>query len=288
MAKGIGIKFIMGILIGLLALIIIAAIVFKLFGNQLIRTGIIAGGQKALQVDMRLDSIDLKLFAGEVNLKGMEIDNPEGYNHPTFVTLEHAYVGVNVSSLMSDTIEIDKIQLDDIYLTIEQKGTTNNLQQILDNLPKSEPKKPVPGSEREAAGKKNLSIKVLEINNIEVKAKLLPIPGRADTVTLRLKPIRLENLGTGQKFDMADLTARILMAISRGIAEQGRELLPTDMINSIGDELGKQGEQLLRSGQEAGQQLLEGTKDIGKGAADTIKDLGGLFRKKDQPEEPKE
>jgi hypothetical protein len=72
---------------------------------------------------------------------------------------------------------------------------------------------------------------------------------------------------------MAGVIAKVLRAISKGIAEQGADVLPTDMIGSIGTELGKQGEA-----------LLEGTQDIGKSATDTIKDLGGLFKKKEENE----
>ena len=100
---------------------------------------------------------------------------------------------------------------------------------------------------------------------------MLPIPGQADTVTLRIKPIRLENLGTDEKIDFAGLTAKILKAISKGIAEQGADVLPTDMIGSIGDELGKHGEALLK-----------GTKDIGKSATDAIGGIGDLFKKKEK------
>ena len=267
-------KIIIGILVGLLALILVAALVFKLYGNQLLRTAIVTGAQKALQVDVRLESIDLKVVNGNVDMKNMEIDNPEGYNHPTFLKLGRAYMDLNVSSLTSDTIEMNMVQLENINLVIEQKGTTNNLKEILNNLPKSESTEPDPEPEpaEEGAGK-NVRIKVLEINNIEVKAKLLPIPGQADTVTLRIKPIRLENLGTDEKIDFAGLTAKILTAISKGVYEQGTDVLPTDMIGSIGDELGKQGEA-----------LLQGTKDIGKSATDAIGGIGDLFKKKEKEE----
>ena len=260
-------KIIKGILIGLLALILVIVLLFKLYGNQLLRTAIVTGAEKALQVGVRLESIDVKIVAGKVDLKSMEIDNPEGYQHPTFLKLGHAYMDLNVSSLTSDTIEMDMVQLENINLVIEQKGKTNNLKEILSNLPKSESTEPEPTEEGAA---KNFRIKVLEINNVEVKAKLLPTPGRADTVTLRLKPIRLENLGTKEKIDAADLTAKILKAISKGIAEQGTGILPTEMIGSIGDELGKQGEALIK-----------GSKDIGKSATDAVKGIGDLFKKKE-------
>jgi len=260
--------------IGILAVILIASLLFSLFGDKLIRVAVETGARKALQVDVRLEDISTSLLRGKVDLVNFEIDNPQGYQHESFMKVGHVFMDLNTTSLLSDTVEMEKIQLENIKLVIEQKGTTNNLKEILNNLPKSESTEPEPESKptEEEAGK-NFRIKVLEINNIEVKAKLLPIPGRADTVTLRIKPIRLENLGTNEKIDTAALTAKIITAISKGIAEQGADLLPTDMIGSIGDELGKQGEA-----------LIEGTKDIGKSATDAIKDIGGLFKKKEKEE----
>ncbi|MHC4988877.1 MAG: AsmA family protein, partial [Planctomycetota bacterium] len=135
MAKGKVKKIIVGILVVLLVLIVACALVFKLYGDQLIRTGVIAGAQKALQVDVRLEGVGLKLLAGEASLENLEIDNPKGYKNPMFLKLGHAYVDLDVPTLMSDTVEIETIQLEGINLVIEQKDlTTNNLNDILNNL----------------------------------------------------------------------------------------------------------------------------------------------------------
>jgi len=266
-------KIVRYVLIGILVLIVVVSLLFSLFGDKLIRTAIETGGKKALQVDVRLANISTSLLRGKVELNDLEIDNPEGYQHESFMKIGHAYMNLNTSSLLSDTVEMETIKLDNIHLTIEQKGTTNNLKKILNNLPEPEPTEPEPEEKpkptEEKPGKK-FRIKVLEINNVEVKAKLLPVPGRADTVTLRIKPIRLENLGSEEDIDMAALTSKIVTAISKGIAEQGTDVLPMDMIDSLGDELKKQGEELLKVG-----------KDIGKEATDAIKDIGGLFKKKE-------
>ncbi len=243
--------------IGLLAQIVVASLLFSLFGDKLIRVAVETGAKTALQVDVRLEDISTSLLRGKVDLVNFEIDNPQGYQHESFMKVGHVFVNLNTASLLSDTIDMDMIQLENINLVIEQKGTTNNLKEILNNLPKSESTEPDPEPEpaEEGAGK-NFRIKVLEINNIEVKAKLLPTPGRADTVTLRIKPIRLENLGTDEKIDTAALTAKILNAISKGIAEQGTDVLPTEMIGSIGDKLGKS-------------------------TTEALKGLGDLFKKKE-------
>ena len=277
MAKGKVKKIIISVLVGLLVLILVLALVFKLFGNQIMRTGIVAGAQKALQVPVRLDSIDLKLLAAEADLKNLEIDNPEGYEHPTFLKMGGAYMDLNVTSLLSDTIEITTFKLDDLSLVIEQKGMTSNLKEILNNLPKKEAEEP-----EEKAGGKNVRINVLEINNIEVKADLLPVPGRATTVTLKVKPIRMENIGTGEKVNVAALTSKIIMAITAGVAEQGKDLLPTDMIGSLSKNLTEQGQKLFESGQEATGDVVEGIQDVGKEATDAIKGIGDIFKKKEE------
>jgi len=254
----------------LLILILTAAVIFKLYGNQLIRKGIIAGAQKTLQVGVRLDSVSLKVLAGKADLKNLEIDNPEGYKNPTFLKLGHAFVDLNVSSLLSDTVEIETVQIEDINLVIEQNGLSNNLKDILNNLPESQPAEPETKPAKKGAGK-NIQIKVLEIKNVQVEAKLLPIPGRADQVKLPPINIRLENIGTAEKIDMAGLTKKILTEISKAVADKGKGLLPTDMVDSLGDEL-----------KELSGQLLEDTKDIGKGATDVIKGIGDIFKKKEE------
>lgn len=242
MKKGKAKKVVAFIAIGLLAIIVIATVLFTLFGDKLIRTAIITGGKKALQVEVRLEDISLSLLRGKVELDNFEIDNPEGYQHESFMKVGHVFIDLSTTSLLSDTIEMKMIQLENVNLVIEQKEGSNNLKEILDNLPKSESTKPKPDPESEPAEEgagKNFRIKVLEINNIEVKAKLFSTPGRADTVTLTLKPIRLENLGTEEKIDAAALTAEILKAISIEVTKQGTNVLPEDLLDSVKDELGE-------------------------------------------------
>jgi hypothetical protein len=253
-----------------------------MFGNQAIKVGIETGATMALKVGVSVEDVKLSIFRGTFQLSGLKIKNPAGYQHPEFLALDKAMVALKMKSLLSDTIEIEKVQMDNIQLTIEQKGvTTNNLQEILNALPKSEEKPAKPEAEpktEEKAGKKML-IRELVINGVEVKVKLLPIPGKADTVTLRLNPIVLNDLGSDKPINVAELTAKILKAIAGGIAEQGKDLLPLDMINSIGSGLAEQGKKILETAGQAGEGILKGAGDVGKGATDALK---GIFQKKEK------
>ncbi|MBM4103063.1 MAG: AsmA family protein [Planctomycetes bacterium] len=257
----------------ILAILALILILFTMFGNQAIKVGIETGATMALKVGVSVKDVNLSLFGGKFELAGLKIENPAGYQHTEFLTLDKVTVALKMSSLLSDTIEIEKIQMDNIQLTLEQKGvTTNNLQEILSALPKSEEKAPQPEAApkaEEKAGKKML-IRELVINGVEVKVKLLP--------TLRLNPIVLKDLGSDRPINIAELTAQILKAIAGGIAEQGKDLLPLDMINSIGSGLAEQGKKILETAGQAGEGILKGAGDVGKGASDALK---GIIQKKD-------
>lgn len=249
------------------AIIVLLIVALTVFGNQTLKAGIETGATAALKVGVSLQDVNFSLLGGSVELNGLKVQNPAGYQHPEFLTMAKAAVKLNSASVFSDTVEIEKIQFDQIQLTIEQKGvTTNNLQEILNSLPKSEETAPKP--DQKTAGKQ-LHIKELFINGIEVNAKLLPIPGKADTITLRLNPIVMKDLGSDKPLDVAQLSAKILNAIAAGVAEQGKDLLPADMVNSIGQDLAEQGIKALDT---AGKGILEG-------AGGAIK---GIFQKKEE------
>jgi hypothetical protein len=271
----------------LLVIITSAIVVYKTKGKELIRKGIVTGAQKTLQVPVRLDEVDLVLSEGKATLTNLEIDNPEKYQDkaPTFLKMGQAYIDLDVRSLFTDTVKITTFKIDNIFIAIEQKGNTSNLEEILDNLPKSDAPDAEPESDVKDQGK-DLLIDVLEINNIQVQAELLPIPGRADIVKFKLDPIRLENVGKDYRVSSAKLTAMIMQALSSGIIEKGSELLPIDMVGSLAESLGQQGLKVLEAGEKVGEGLIKGAAGgIEKGAEGAIKGIGGLFTQEKEEEE---
>ncbi len=273
--------------IAVITVIVLAFVLFSIFGNWALKIGIETGATSALKVGVSLQDVNLSLLSGKLELAGLKVENPAGYQHPEFLTIAKAAVALRVGSLLSHTVEIRKIQFDDIQLTLEQKNlTTNNLQEILNSLPKSEKEASKVEEKSQAQSGKKLHIQEVTINEVQVKVKLLPIPGKADTITLRLNPIVMKDLGSDKPIDTAQLSVEILKAIAGGITEQGKDLLPMDIINSIGQGLAKEGQKVLEMGVQTfekatGQtgEILEGTKDVGKQATDALK---GIFQKKEK------
>ncbi|MFC1739496.1 hypothetical protein ACFL1G_10690, partial [Planctomycetota bacterium] len=156
---------------------------------------------------------------------------------------------------------------------IEQKGvTSNNLQDVINAIPKSDAEEKPTAEEKPGKPAKKLHIDRLELKNITVKADLLPIPGKATTVTLNLDPIVMTDLGSDEKMDVAKLSGKILLAIATGVAKQGAGVLPEGMTDAmeatlsgvaeIGKAVGEEGKKVLEGGAEAGKGVIEGLKGL--------------------------
>lgn len=268
----------------LLVIVILAVavvIVVHLFADRAVKIGIETAATKTLNVEVTIGDVDLSIIGGKLRLQNLVIKNPPGYQHDKLLELRNAKIEVDVRSLLGDVVNIREIKLDGMNVVLEQRGVfSNNLQDVIRAIPAKDKQVSEP------SGKK-LHIDNLEITNTKVKVKLLPIPGKADTVTLNLAPIRMTDLGGDNKLNTAGLSSKVLLAVAKGIAEQGTGVLPEDMVASLTSELQRLGAlpgallegggKILEAGTDLGKKAIEAGKDIGDAATDALK---GLFKPK--------
>ncbi len=262
------------VLLAILILVIAALVLIDIFGERAVKIGIEAAATKTLNVGVSIDEVELSIMGGKLGIENLSINNPTGYQYEKLLELKDGEIQVEVRSLLSDVVEIREIKLDGVKLVLEQKGLSNNLQEIIKTISarskaKDEPKK---------VGKK-LHIDNLEITNVVVKVKLLPVPGKIDTIPLKLSPIKMTDLGSDNKLDTAALTGKILLALADGVAKQGIGVLPKEIL----DPMKKTLETTLDIGKAAtkeGGKLIEAGKDVGKGVVEGLKGL--LKPKKDE------
>jgi hypothetical protein len=267
-------------------LVVGAVVLFYVFADRAVKLGIETAGTKTLNVDVSVQDVDLSIMGGEIGFQNLLIKNPPGYQHDRLLALKDAHIAVGLRSLLGDVVKIKEIRLDGMDMVLEQRGiSSNNLQDVIKSIPSAD------AGPSEPSGKK-LHIDSLEITNLMVRVKPLPIPGRADTIPLKLAPIKMTNLGSDNKLDLAVLSGKILVAIAGGIAEQGMNVLPKEIIGPLASEL-KRLEALPEALLKAGFGIFEGGTDLGKDVIDGGKDLGkeiggalkGLFDKKKKEDE---
>jgi uncharacterized protein involved in outer membrane biogenesis len=275
MIKSIITKIIVSILVVIVVVVTGVVILVDIFGDRALKLGIETAATKALNVGVSIEDVSLSILGGSVELEDLVINNPPGYQHEHLLEIGSAKIDVDIRSLMSDTVNIKSIMFDEVSLVIEQKDLirTNNLQEILKSLGSGTEDKEPAEAEDKALGKQ-LHIDKLEVSNVNVKVKLLPLPGRADTITLKLDPIKMTNLGKDSNLDTAKLAGKVLAAIAAGVAKQGADILPEDLVGPIKSVFGESGKVFI----ETGKGLLDGGKDVGKGVTDALK---GLFERKE-------
>jgi uncharacterized protein involved in outer membrane biogenesis len=270
----------------ILIVVLVILILIDVFAGHAVKLGIEVGATKALNVAVKVGGVNLALTRGRFGIEKLSIDNPPGYQHDKMLELDEARIAVNITSLLGDTVNIKEIYLDGMEVVLEQRMTGNNIQDIISSIETKEKKPSKPAEPSEAPGKK-LHVESLEISNVTVKAKLLPVPGKKDTVILKLSPIKMTNLGADNKMDTAKLSSKILLAIADGVARQGAGILPSDMVDTMKSSLDKtmalgktaaaEGKKVIESSADVGKDVIEGGKDIGKEIGEGLK---GIFKRK--------
>lgn len=258
----------------LIVVILVVAVIMAIdfFADVVLKTGIELSAMKSLNVGVSVDDVELSFINGRVVLQNLVINNPPGYKHKKLLILKNAEIQVNTRSLLTSTVNIKTIALDGVDIVLEQKGISgNNLQEIISSIPAKEKKTKPTG--------KKLHVDNLEITNVTVKIKLLPVPGKADTITLKLSPIRMTDLGRNEDLDTAKLSSRILLAIASGVTEQGVDVLPTEIVETmkltvdktigLGEAVAEEGKKIIDTGKD----VIESGKDIGKGITEGFKSL---------------
>jgi hypothetical protein len=265
------------VLIAAIVIIFLVVIIGFVSIDGILKYAIKTAVKQQLNVDASAAMVSLSIFSGNVTISNLKIGNPPGYQYKNVLEANSISVTTSISSLLSNPVEINDITIDGVTMVIEQKGMTNNLSDILKSMPK--PQQTETKTAEPAKKGKSVHISTVNMKNLGVTAKLLPIPGKSDALTLRIASIHLSNLG-GEKSSLGDVVGKIFAAISAEIAAKGAGILPSDLTGSI-QNAGKSFESATESikglfkptDKPAGSSTDQGTQD----AASKLK---GLFEKK--------
>ncbi|MFA5293448.1 MAG: hypothetical protein WC496_10490 [Phycisphaerae bacterium] len=263
----------LNILFAIIVIIFIVVVIGLVSIDGILKSAVEKAIAKQLNVDVSTAKISLSILSGNVTVSKLKIGNPPGYQYKNVLEANSISVTTSISSLLSNPVEINDITIDGVSMVIEQKGLTNNVSDIL----KSIPEKPKTETTEPAKNAKGVHISTVDMKNLNVTAKLLPVPGKSDALKLKIASIHLTNLG-GEKSSLSDVVGKIFAAISSEVASQGAGILPSDLLGPIQENLGKS----LESIGDIGKGLFKSTdKPAGEGTQDTtVNKLKGLFEKK--------
>ncbi len=251
-----------------IVLVIVLLIGVTIYADRLVKMGVETAGTKALGVSTTLGSADISLIGGSVGLKDFKVANPQGYQTPQMLQAGQLLTSVDLNTVFSDTIRVRQIILSDIELTIEQKGFTSNVQELINAIKaKQQPGAEKPQSD-DLSGKK-LVVDRIEINNASARVKL-PLTGQQDVLTIKLAPIVLENVSPENKAALSvTVIQKVLLALVDGAVQAGGGVIPSDLLKGLEGSLGEMEQLLGGFMDETGRQL----QDVGDTFKKDVDDL---------------
>jgi hypothetical protein len=197
-----------------LVLLVVAAGVVSVSMGRIVKASVEAAGPRLLGAPVSVGLVAVSPWSGRGTLHDLVIGNPEGFKSPSAVRVGSIEVVVRLSSLLSDTVVVERVVVRDPELTWELGPGGSNLTRLQKNAeaaagdPGAAGGAPPAGAARSG---KALSIAELAVTGGKVALSAAAFGG--PVLTAPLPDVRLTNLG-GPGRSPAQAAAQAFRAIS--------------------------------------------------------------------------
>lgn len=181
-------KWVRRIILAVVVLVVLVGIIVYLNLDRVIKNTVQSQATSSTNLQTTLNSASLSLFGGKLNLSGLQVASPPGYQAPQMLDVGSTDLAVSYGQLRSDPVHVAGITIDKPKLVIEQKNGELNFKKAMDDMPKS------PDAAPSNSKPLKLIIDDLKLSNPQVVVKGI---GATD-IPLSLPSIELKNIGTGE------------------------------------------------------------------------------------------
>jgi len=192
-------------------LLLLAVVVAAALGvDMLAKLGVEKGGSYALGVQTTVERISLSPARGKLQMVGLRISNPEGFSSPYLMKSGRFDMEFRPGSLLTQTVEMSRFELDGLDVNIEQRVLDNNVTRIVENLKRFETDR----QDQKRQGKK-VHVDRIVIRNVTANFHLLSDLVAAEPITVKLDEIELADVASDRAGGVviAELFRRLVPAI---------------------------------------------------------------------------
>lgn len=207
-----------------LILLAIAAVVVSVNLGRIITAAVEAAGPRVLGAPVTLARVSLSPLSGRGTLEGLVIGNPDGYKTPSAVRVGSVQIAVKLSSLMTDTIVVERVAVAAPELTWEIGPGGSNLTRLRDNAERAAAEaggSPAAAKPAAASAKPGKSLLIQDFSVTGGKVGLAAAALGGQQLSVALPDVHLKDLG-GSHRSPAEVAAQALRAVeasARGAAQ---------------------------------------------------------------------
>lgn len=232
-------------LVKILAVLLIVGLLLGV-GLFLTRNSLIAGvlakaGSTALGTKTSVDSVETDFGSGAFAIRGLVIENPDGYGAENIFSFGAAETDLPLGNLRKDPLVIERVGLSGLSVSLERKDGKFNYEPILENLKRfgggsdgetSPEEKP---AEEVAKGEgKTIRIERIDISDWTLQ---LDLSEQIQLDPLKLEGWTIENIEVGGDQATGELVGRIFNEVLERVLSEGLPGIPADVLAQIGPEL---------------------------------------------------
>lgn len=262
--------------------IAVTGFVSFLFADEISRRVIEDGVEDALGVDVSLSLVRLGLLGGGVQLYGLSVPNPDGFEEDDLLTIGHASVGLRLRELIAARVVVPSLRVDDVHVDLERRGTHTNYGAVLARLERSK------GAPQDAQPHTDSTFEIQEIRvtGIHADIRMLPELGAVpdaqkltglEDIQVKIPEIVLHDVQT--RGDLTELVARLTDLVAAAVFESvARHAtgLPSAMVEelaSVSGSLGSTSLHIVGDVTQIGGNAMSDTIEaaLGKSAGDTAR-----------------
>jgi hypothetical protein len=257
------------LVVAVLLLVVAALGCVWFFLDPIVEAAVSHGGTEAAGVPVKLETADVSLTASTVRLGGFSIANPQGWSERPFFALREGGLKLRDSTVFSDAIEIETLDLSGIELSLERSASGSNWDQILANLQRTAQSQPAPEAPAESGPTRALRAKLIAIRDVHVTVEINGVPwvsGKKELIVPLVEVRDFKSDGT-----MTEITGALLSALLRAVLDaaltQGTDWLPKEITKDLGVDLKALRKALDEPGLvpellDNGKQLLQGVESL--------------------------
>lgn len=286
-------KILMWAVIAVVVLLVVAVLTLPMTIGPIVKTAASVGGPKALGVPVSVGDVKLNALAGNLTVSQVKVGNPQGYSDKDAFAVDKVDVGLNMRSLLSDTIVVRKIQIDAPAISFESKDGKSNFDAIMANAKKASEEENKQTDKEKKPGKK-VVIEEFSLNSAKVSFASGMTLGKA--LTIPLPSVTVRDIGKASGGTTAvDALTEVINGILGGLTQAvtGAAGAAGDLLKGAGgaaSEAAKGATDALKGvtggatdaakgATDAAAGAVKSAEDAAKGAADAAKDAAKSLKK---------
>ena len=197
---------------GVLVVLVILYVVADFFLGSLVKAGVNRFGPGMTQTSVVLAGAQISPLSGQGTLTGLVVGNPPGWAQKAAFSLGKIHLAVAPSSVFTDTIVINEIEIDDPVFDYETRFVSSNIGELLSRI-NGRKASDGPQATTKSGQPIKFIVKHLVLNGGKVTVGIGPT-----ALTLPMPPIELHDLGasTGGMSSL-ELTQTIMRALTESV-----------------------------------------------------------------------